>query len=134
VVRAFGPGPEGAGWPVELPAFPGTEGPLRLRLRDQAVAVAAAAARPIVVGGDRHAGFLDQRTGRPAEGVVATAAAAELGIDAEALAVAAFVLGSREATFLLGQLRPTPSVLWLLGTGSGRPLMTSHHWSRLATF
>jgi len=134
VVRAFGPGPEGAGWPVELPAFPGTDGPLRLLLRDQAVAVAAGGARPIVIAGDRHAGFLDQRTGRPAEGVVATAAAAELGIDAEALAVASFVLGSREATFLLGALKPAPAVLWLLGTGAGRPLLTSHHWSQLATF
>jgi thiamine biosynthesis lipoprotein len=135
VVRAFGPGPEGAGWPVELPAFPRSEGPIaRLLLRDQAVAVAAADARPIVIAGDRHAGLIDQRTGHPATGAVATAAATELAIDAQALATTAFILGSRETTFLLGQLRPTPSVLWLLGTGSGRPLVTSHHWSRLATF
>jgi len=135
VVRAFGRGPEGAGWPVELPAFPGTEGPLaRLLLRDQALAVAAGDARPILIAGDRHAGLLDQRTGRPATGVVATAAACELAIDAQALATAAFILGSREATFLAGQLRPTPSILWLLGAGTGRPLLTSHHWSRLATF
>lgn len=135
VVRAFGPGPEGVGWPVELPELPGAEGPFgRLLLRDQSVAVAAAGARPIVVAGDRYSGLLDQRTGRPVDGIIATAAVSELAVDAEALATAAFVLGSREATFLLGQLRPTPSILWLLGTGGGRPLLTSYHWSRLATF
>lgn len=135
VIRAFGPGPEGAGWPVELPAFPGTDGPLgRLLLRDRSIAVAAADARPILIAGDRHGGLLDQRTGRPATGVVAVAAATELAVDAQALATAALVLGSRETTFLLGQLRPTPSILWLLGTGSGRPLLTSHHWSKLPTF
>lgn len=135
VVRAFGPGPEGDGWAIELPAFPGTEGPLaRLRLSDQAVAVAAAGARPLIVGGDRYAPFIDQRTGRPAEGVVATVAATELAFDAEALAVTAFILGSREATFLLGRLRPDPAILWLLGSGHGRPLMATYKWSQLATF
>ncbi len=132
VVLAFGPGPEGRGWPVELPAFPGTDGPLdRLLLRDQAVAVAAAAARPLTIAGDRHAGYLDQRTGRPAQGVVAAVAVAELAIDAEALAATSLILGSREGTYLVGQLRPTPAVLWLLGSGTGHPLLTSHHWSQV---
>lgn len=132
VVLAFGPGPEGRGWPVELPAFPGTDGPLdRLLLRDQAVAVAAAAARPLTIAGDRHAGYLDQRTGRPAQGVVAAVAVAELAIDAEALAATSLILGSREGTYLVGQLRPTPAVLWLLGSGTGHPLITSHRWSQV---
>lgn len=132
VVRALGPGPEGAGWTIELPAFPGTDGPIaRLRLTDQAVAVAAAEADPLIIGGDRYAPFIDQRTGRPAEGVVATVAATELALDAEALAVTAFILGSREATFILGQLQPDPAVLWLLGSGRGRPLMATYRWSQL---
>lgn len=131
-VLAFGPGPEGRGWPVELPSFPGLEGPLdRLLLRDQAVAVAAAAAQPLSIAGDRYAGFLDQRTGRPVEGVLATVAAAELAVDAEALSVTAMILGSREGTFLLGQLQPTPAVLWLLGSGTGHPLITNFHWSQI---
>lgn len=132
VVLAFGPGPEGRGWPVELPTFPGTDGPLdRLLLRDQALAVATTAARPPSPGGLRHDSYIDQRTGRRPQGTLATAAAAELGIDAEALAVTSLILGNREATFLLGQLRPAPAILWLLGTGTGHPLITSYHWSQV---
>lgn len=134
VVRGVGPGPEGRGWPIELPAFPGLEGPpQRYRLRDQALAIAAADATPLIIGGDRLAPFIDQRSGRPADGVVATVIATELAIDAQALATAAFVLGTREGAYRLGQLQPVPAVQWLLGSGSGKPLISSFHWSQLAS-
>lgn len=131
VRRAAGGGPDGRGWPIVLPVFPGMERPLdRLHLRDRALAVVSTVHRPHFVGGDRLAPWLDQRSGRPAEGVVATLAASELALDAEALAVALTVLGNREGTLRLGGLRPPPSVLWLLGDGDGQPLEAPYRWSK----
>ena len=83
----------------------------------------------LVIGGDRYAAHLNLRNGRPAEGVVATLALSELAIDAQALAITMFVLGQREGMMLLGSLRPEPSVAWLLGHGSGPPLLTTHRWA-----
>jgi thiamine biosynthesis lipoprotein len=132
VRRAAGEGPHGRGWPVPLPAFAGMARPLdRLHLRDRALAVVATAERPLEVGGDRRSPWLDQRSGRPAEGVVATLAASELAADAEALAVALTVLGNREGMLRLGGLQPTPSVLWLLGDGVGPPLEAPYRWTGL---
>lgn len=132
VRRAFGPGIDAAGWPVILPVFPGEERPVdRLRLRDRALAVVSTVHRPLVVAGDRLAPWLDQRAGIPAEGVVGVAAATELAVDAEALAVSLTVLGNREGMLRLVALRPSPAVLWLLGDGNGAPLVTHHHWSDL---
>lgn len=132
VRRAAGDGPHGRGWPIVLPVFPGMERPLdRLHLRDRALAVASTVHRPLFVGGDRLAPWLDQRSGRPAEGVVATFAASELALDAEALAVALTVLGNREGGLRLGGLQPPPSVLWLLGDGDGQPLEAPYRWSGL---
>jgi FAD:protein FMN transferase len=132
VRRAAGDGPHGRGWPIVLPVFPGMERPLdRLHLRDRALAVASTVHRPLFIGGDRLAPWLDQRSGRPAEGVVATFAASELALDAEALAVALTVLGNREGGLRLGGLKPPPSVLWLLGDGDGQPLEAPYRWSGL---
>ena len=132
VRRAAGEGPGGRGWPVLLPVFPGMERPLdRLHVRDRALAVVSTVHRPLAVGGDLLAPWLDQRTGRPAAGVVATLAAAELAVDAEALAVALTVLGNREGMLRLSGLRPTPSVLWLLGEGEGPPLEAPYRWTGL---
>jgi hypothetical protein len=36
--------------------------------------------------------------------------------------------GPREGQLRLGSLRPSPSVLWFLGSGSGAPLQADHHW------
>jgi hypothetical protein len=40
-----------------------------------------------------------------------------------------FVLGQREGMMRLGALRPEPSVAWLLGSGEGLPLLTTHRWA-----
>lgn len=133
VRRAFGGGVDGSGWPVLLPVFPGETRPAdRLSLRDRAVAVVSTVHRPLVVAGDPVAPWLDQRDGSPAEGLVGVAAATELAVDAEALAVALAVLGNREGTLRLISLRPAPAVLWLLGDGGGAPLVSHHHWSELS--
>jgi thiamine biosynthesis lipoprotein len=130
VVRGFGAGPGGAGWPAELAApEPLGRSLADLRLRGEAVAVARLDARPLTIGGDRYAPWIDQRTGRPATGVVAVAAVTELAVDAQALAAAMFVLGNREGSLRLGTLRPAPAVMWLLGSGTGRPLVAAYHWS-----
>ncbi len=134
IVRAFGPGPNGPagsaapeddGWPVLLPVFEGFDQPLdRVVLRDQSLAV--------VWRADWEEGvprYVDQRTGKPPEGVWATVAVTELAVDAQALAVSALVLGSREGRFKIAALEPHPSLLWLLGSGKGRPLLTDYNWS-----
>jgi thiamine biosynthesis lipoprotein ApbE len=121
--RAFGPGPQGKGWPVVLPAFKGTtESAGRIPLRDQALSIAdPAAGRP----------FLNQRTGQPAQGVVATVAVTELATDARPLAVSLLITGPREGQLRIGSLRPRPHVLWLLGNGSGEPLRVFYRWTEL---
>jgi thiamine biosynthesis lipoprotein ApbE len=127
VEGAFGPGPAGRGWPVALPVFEGYERPFdELHLRDRSLALVWLADWP--VGAPRH---LDHRTGRPPVGVWATVAVTERAVDAEALAVAALILGAREGRFRSATLDPRPSVLWLLGRGTGRPLMTELNWSAL---
>lgn len=132
VYRAFGGGADGRGWPVLLPVFPGLDRPLdRVWLRDEALAVSSSVHRPILLGGDRHAPWLDQRSGRPAEGVVGVVTVTELAVDAEALAASLLIMGNREGLLRLGSLRPDPSVLWLLGGGQGTPVMSQHNWSEI---
>lgn len=129
-MRAFGPGPpeaDGRGWPVVLPVFEGYERPLEeIFLDDASLAIVWRADWP--AGRPLH---LDQRTGAPPGAVWATVAVSELAVDAQAVAVAALVLGAREGRFRTANLEPEPSVLWLLGRGGGRPLLLELNWSAL---
>lgn len=120
--RVFGAGPQGKGWPVVLPAFKGTqESEGRLLLRDQALSIADPAERP----------YVNQRTGQPAQGVVATVAVTELAADARPLAISLLITGPREGQLRIGSLRPRPSVLWLVGNGLGMPLRIFYRWTEL---
>jgi len=132
VLLGIGPGPGGRGWEVAGLRFPGQAEPLAtIYLRDRALAVVTPEDRPIVIAGDRFAPYLDQRTGRPGEGMVAVLAASPLALDAQAVAVAMFVAGPRQGQYMAGPLRPSPAVLWLLGSGEGEPLFESSRWSDL---
>lgn len=130
IVRAIGPGPdsaEGRGWPVLLPVFEGYRRPLEeISLLNRSLAVVWRADWP-----DGTPLFVDQRTGEPPEGPWATVAVTEIGIDAQAVATSAMVLGSREGRFRIAGLKPEPSVLWLLGRGESRPLLMDLNWSVL---
>jgi len=130
--RGFGAGPSGSGWPVTLPATPGSKepGPTVL-LVDRSLAVADAGAPRLRVGGEERAPFIDQRSGRPPDGILFTAASTELAVDAQALAVAAFVMGSREGQFRAGNLRPRPALYWAAGGGNAEPMVISYGWSAL---
>jgi thiamine biosynthesis lipoprotein len=129
IERALGAGPSGRGWAIELDLPPEWLQPLaQPRLQDRALAMASHEPA-MVIAGDRYAVHLDLRTGRPATGVAATIAVSELAIDAQALSIALFVLGQREGMMRLGSLRPEPSIAWLLGSGEGLPLLTTHRWS-----
>src|SRR5436309_6490521 len=129
VQRGFGAGPRGKGWPVELPRLPGLEESAgHLFLRDHALAVASPPDH--LLGG--AAPYLNQRTGRPAEGVLAAVAVTEQAADAQALATTLFILGPREGQVRLGSLRPRPSVLWFLGSGAGAPLQVDYRWSEVS--
>lgn len=138
IERAFGSGPYRvdawgdplpAGWPTALPTFEGRDEPLdRLRLADGSLAVLWRADWP--AGEPRH---VDLRNGRPPDGIWATVAVTELAVDAQALAVTAMVLGSREGRFRMAGLTPEPSVLWLMGSGRGRPLRSDLNWSQVPT-
>lgn len=130
VRRGFGEGPDGSGWKVVLPVFPGTHRSQgEIWLRDRTLAIARRRGRSLDVGGQHRAPFLDQRRGEPAEGVTAVLVVTKLGVDAQGLATTLFVTGNREGRFRLGLLRPAPSVLWLLGNGNGPPVVTDYHWS-----
>lgn len=132
VVRAIGAGPEGRGWKFVPPLFPGMiDGLEPVWLRDRALAVASSQRDRFRFGDLSYAGYLDQRSGRPPEGVLGVMVASELAVDAQALASAMLVLGNREGQFRLGTVEPTPSALWVLGEGSGPPLVTTMKWSAL---
>jgi thiamine biosynthesis lipoprotein len=130
VQRAFGGGPDGHGWRILIPAFPGMEEPAaRLLLRDQAIASTSTGDRPLRIAAQNLLPYLDQRTGLPPQGIVGTVVVTRSAVDAEALAVTLAILGSREGQFRLGSVRPNPSALWFLGSGSGAPLQVEHHWA-----
>ncbi|HEY3568033.1 MAG TPA: FAD:protein FMN transferase [Thermoanaerobaculia bacterium] len=126
VRRAFGPGPAGKGWPVFLPQVPGMAEPADLvYLRDQSLAVAASSDHPLL---SETSSYLNQRTGAPAQGVLATVAVTELAVDAQGLAATMLILGPREGELRMGTLRPRPSLLWFLGSGEGAPLIVNYRW------
>lgn len=132
VKRGFGPGPGGRGWPVVLPVFAGLHQPLdEIWLRNRAVAIMPASDRQYRAGEAIFLPYLNLRRGRPPEGTLAVVAVTELAADAQGLATTMLVTGPRQGQLLLGNLRPTPSVLWILGSGSGQPLFTDYHWSDL---
>jgi thiamine biosynthesis lipoprotein len=127
VQRAFGPGPAGKGWPVFLPQVPGLEEPADLvYLRDQSLAVAAISDHPLQ---GAASSYLNQRTGSPAQGVLAAVAVTELAVDAQGLATTMLILGPREGELRMGTLRPRPSLLWFLGSGEGPPLIVNYRWT-----
>ena len=134
IVRAAGAGPDGRGWTYDLPVFAGmSEGLEAVHLRDRALAVVSAHRQRFQFGDLDYPAFLDQRTGRPAGGVVAVLVATNLALDAQALATTMMITGIREGQLRLGAVVPTPAALWLLGDGSGEPLLATYKWSALAT-
>jgi thiamine biosynthesis lipoprotein len=133
VWRAWGSGPDGKGWRIALPALPGMPAPIgEVLLLDQALALVAADDRPLSIAGDTFSPLVDQRTGRPVEGMEAVAVRTLEGMDAEALAGGLFILGTREGQLRVGSVRPLPAVLWALGSGAGAPLLVEYHWSATA--
>lgn len=126
VRRLLGGGGEGDGWRVTLPIFEGHREPVdEVWLEDRSVVVVWRADHP------DGPPWVDERSGRLDSGTWATVAVTELALDAEALAVAALVLDNREGRFRVGNLEPRPSVLWLLGTGTGRALLVDSNWQAL---
>ena len=132
VTRALGPGPEGRGWEVTLPLLPGmTEALDPVYLRDQALAVISTHRNRFRFGDMSFPPFLDERNGRPASGTVGAMVVTRLALDAQAIGSALVVLGNREGQLRLGGVVPSPSVLWLLGDGSGAPLIATFRWSEV---
>lgn len=130
--RGFGPGPTGRGWRVLLPVFEGLDQPLgEVWLRDQSLAVAAANQRSLRIGGETYPPYVNQRNGKPSTGVLAAITGTELAVDALALAATAMVLSPHEMQLRLGSLRPEPSILWVLGSGQGAPLLLEYRWSNV---
>ena len=133
VKQGFGLGPEGQGWPVQLPLLGNTADPLApVYLRNQAFALARKRDPMFRVAGETMAAFLDQTTGRPKTGVLGAAVVTEAAADAEPLALTMFVLGNSVGEMRLGNLTPNPSVLWILGGPAAEPLYSYYRWSRLS--
>lgn len=125
IIRAIGRGHDGRGWLVAVPGTGGTRDPLdQLWLHDQSLALLRR------TGNDQNV-WVDQRTGVPARGVVQVATVTAQAVDADALAATLFVLGLNQGQRHLGQLKPRPSVLFLLGNSSGIPLESPYRWSEL---
>jgi thiamine biosynthesis lipoprotein len=132
VQRAFGGGADGRGWKVLLPQFHGMDRAAGLfLLRDRAAAVLSIEDNPLKIADQALLPYLHQRTGLPAQGVAGVAAVTDLAVDAQALAIAMALTGPREGQLRLGSLRPNPSVLWFLGSGSGAPLQVDHRWGEI---
>lgn len=132
VQRAFGGGADGRGWKVLLPHFPGMQRAEGLfLLRDRAAAVLSIEGSPLKLADQALLPYLHQRTGLPAQGVAGVATVTDLAVDAQALAIAMALTGPREGQLRLGSLRPSPSVLWFLGSGSGAPLQVDHRWGEI---
>lgn len=133
VERAIGPGPKGPngpGWPFELPLLPRMLQSERILLLDRAVAVRKIDDLILGLGGEKWAPYVNQKRGRPGgDGVLLVAASGEIAVDSEALAVTMFTCGNRLGQSMLGVLTPSPSVLWLLGGGEGPPLAAEVRWS-----
>lgn len=95
-LRAAGPGPAGAGWPVGI-ALPGRGGPAlarRLPLRDAALSTSGNDRNRAPVGPAGAGHLLDPRTGRPAENdLLSVSVRAATSQRASALATGLFVLG-----------------------------------------
>jgi thiamine biosynthesis lipoprotein len=130
VYRGFGKGLDDRGWLIQLPVLPGMAlPPGRIFLRDQALAIASATDRPLRAAvGETLPPYVNQRTGRPAQGNLATSVVTGLALDAQALAVTLAIIGPGEGQLRLGALQPRPSVLWLQGAGSGEPLAVEYRW------
>ncbi|HWM89894.1 MAG TPA: FAD:protein FMN transferase [Thermoanaerobaculia bacterium] len=132
IQRAFGGGADGRGWKIVLPKFHGMDQPAgRFLLRDRAAAILSIEEESLAFGDQILLPYLHQRKGIPAQGVVGMAAVTDLAVDAQALAIAMAVTGPREGQLRLGSLRPNPSVLWFLGSGSGAPLQMDHRWGEV---
>jgi FAD:protein FMN transferase len=132
VQRAIGGGADGRGWKVLLPQYPGRDRAEGLfLLRDRAAAVLSIEDDPLKIADQVLLPYLHQRTGLPAQGVIGVAAVTDLAVDAQALAIAMALTGPREGQLRLGSLRPNPSVLWFLGSGSGAPLQVDHRWGEI---
>jgi len=129
IQRGLGKGVDGRGWKIILPRFTGMDRPAgRFQLRDRAAAVLSTQDGSMRIADQVLLPYLNQRTGLPAPGVIGVAAVTDLAVDAQALAIAMILTGPREGQLRLGSLRPSPSVLWFLGSGSGAPLQADHHW------
>ncbi|MES1241024.1 MAG: FAD:protein FMN transferase [Acidobacteriota bacterium] len=127
--RGIGKGVDGKGWKIVLPRFSGMDRPAgRFQLRDRATAVLSTLDGSMRIADQVLLPYLNQRTGLPAPGVIGVATVTDLAVDAQALAIAMVLTGPREGQYRLGSLRPSPSVLWFLGSGSGAPLQADHHW------
>jgi thiamine biosynthesis lipoprotein len=133
VRRGIGAGRNGRGWMIDLPAMGGLKEPLgRIFLRDQSLAAALRDDHPLDVGGQLFSHYINQRTGQPAEeGVFATFAVTELATDAQALSATLSITGAQEGEMLTGSIRPRPSLLWLMGTGTGAPLLVEYRWTEV---
>jgi thiamine biosynthesis lipoprotein len=132
ILRAFGKGADGKGWKIVLPSFPGMDRPAgRFLLCDRAAAILSATDGSIKIADQVLLPYLNQRTGLPAPGVVGMATVTDLAVDAQALAIAMALTGPREGQLRLGSLRPNPSVLWFLGSGTGAPLQVDHRWGEV---
>jgi thiamine biosynthesis lipoprotein len=133
VRRGIGPGRDGRGWMIDLPTMGGLRGPLgRIFLRDQSLAIATIDDHPLIVAGQPSHHFINQRTGQPAEeGIFAILAVTELATDAQALTATMTITGSQEGEMLTGSIRPRPSLLWLMGTGTGVPLLVEYRWTEV---
>jgi thiamine biosynthesis lipoprotein len=113
-IRAFGAGPRGGAWTIGLahPRAP-SEVAARFPLSDGAVSTSGDYQRAFTRDGIRYHHLLDPKTGMPARASVSATVFAPTGIEADALATAAFVLGPAAGKRLLAG-RPGREAIWIV--------------------
>jgi len=128
--RAIGPGRTGKGWEIPIPQFTHLTEPLKpVLLLDQALSIAGI--RPYVsIAGDQYNSYFDARRGIPSSGVISVLTVTDHALDAQGLSTALYIIGNHHGEMRLGVLKPSPSVLWLLGSSQSAPLIGTYHWTR----
>jgi thiamine biosynthesis lipoprotein len=117
---ALGAPPGERAWPVSLrDPFENEKVADVVRLRDFALSISGNYERFFTLEGHVYAHILDPRTGRPVEGMLATAVLAPRAAEADALSTAFFVLGPEDSRQVL-VARPNLISIAYLPEGSGK--------------
>jgi thiamine biosynthesis lipoprotein len=126
LVRASGdiavgdPPPDESGWRIGIAPLDPDEAPTQfVRLANQAISTSGDARQHLIVDGRRYSHIIDPRSGLGVGGRSSVSVIAPRGMQADALATAASVLGPEQGAKLIGQTKGA-ALLMIVEEGDGR--------------